>query len=187
MLAPWPSSDRTPRQRRPGAPSRRRRDRPPIPGPATERSVARRRAFVGRAAERTRMLIAGGATLALGAACLYTFLVDPNTPATRTRSARSRPHRHRLPRLRRPARHQRPAPRRHPRRRRPQHPGADPAAADGLSCSPAGCWRSSTSTCPASRGRGAFVLDHARRCWSRSPWRATSRSPGLSWFSSGLN
>src|SRR5690606_38094343 len=35
--------------------------------------------FMQRSSKRTRLLIAGGATLAIGAACTYTFLVDPNT------------------------------------------------------------------------------------------------------------
>jgi hypothetical protein len=37
--------------------------------------------FVARSSRRTRILIAGGASLALGAACLYTFAVDPNVPS----------------------------------------------------------------------------------------------------------
>ena len=35
--------------------------------------------YLGQSSKRTRMLIAGAATLALGGACLYTFMVDPNT------------------------------------------------------------------------------------------------------------
>ena len=37
--------------------------------------------FVGTSSRRTRILIAGAATVTLGAACLYTFLVDPNNPS----------------------------------------------------------------------------------------------------------
>jgi len=37
--------------------------------------------FVGTSSRRTRILIAGAATATLAAACLYTFLVDPNNPA----------------------------------------------------------------------------------------------------------
>jgi len=36
--------------------------------------------FTGQSTKRTRILLAGAATLALGAACLYTFMVDPNVP-----------------------------------------------------------------------------------------------------------
>jgi hypothetical protein len=35
--------------------------------------------YLGQSTKRTRVLIAGAATLALGGACLYTFLVDPNS------------------------------------------------------------------------------------------------------------
>ena len=35
--------------------------------------------YLGQSSKRTRRLIAGAATLALGGACLYTFMVDPNS------------------------------------------------------------------------------------------------------------
>ena len=55
----------------------------PVPGPGTapEGLAPGVAPFMVRSSKRTRILVAGAATAALGAACLYTALVDPNNPS----------------------------------------------------------------------------------------------------------